>query len=61
MWPQLMCCALAVGTGCLKFVEGQADRVLGCGIARISQDKVKMDGERLREISRMQSRGSRLC
>ena len=37
------------------------ERVLGCRKAGVSQDKVKTDRERLREISGMQSRDSRLC
>ena len=42
-------------------MEGWTDRVSGCGKARVSQDKVKTDGERLREKSRLRSRESRLC
>ena len=37
------------------------ERVLGCRKAGVSQDKVKTDRERLREISGMWSRDSRLC
>ena len=42
-------------------MEGRADRVSGCGKEGVSQDKAKTDRERLREISGVQSRDSRLC
>ena len=45
MQPQLMCCALIVGTGCLQFMECQMEQSFGMRKSR-SQSRQGQDGQR---------------